>query len=67
MNLDRFTNKAQESITNTKNYLPKYGHSQVTPEHLLLSLLEQEEGLTPAIVEKLDAKPQRVLDEAGPR
>ena len=63
MNLDRFTNKAQEAITNTKNYLPKFGHSQVTPEHLLLSLLEQEEGLTANILEKLDAKPDRVRQE----
>ncbi|MBZ0187328.1 MAG: hypothetical protein K8F91_13860, partial [Candidatus Obscuribacterales bacterium] len=45
MNLDRFTNKAQESITNTKSLLTRFGHSQVTPEHLLLSLLEQKEGL----------------------
>lgn len=63
MNLDRFTNKAQEAITNTKNYLPKYGHSQVTPEHLLLSVLEQEEGLASKIVENLDAKTDNILGE----
>ena len=63
MNLDRFTNKAQEAITDTKNYLPKYGHSQVTPEHLLLSLMEQEEGLASKIVENLDAKTDNILGE----
>lgn len=65
MNLDRFTNKAQESITDTKNYLPKFGHSQVTPEHLLLSLMEQEEGLAKTIIEKLDGSPNKVKDETS--
>lgn len=44
MNLERFTHKAQEAITNCRAILARYGHSQVTPEHLLLSLLEQSKG-----------------------
>ncbi len=55
MNLDRFTNKAQEAIVNTKTILTRFGHSQVTPEHLLGSMLEQEDGLTKKIIEKLKA------------
>lgn len=65
MNLDRFTNKAQESITNTKSLLTRFGHSQVTPEHLLLSLLEQKEGLASTIVKKLDADVEKIQDEVG--
>jgi ATP-dependent Clp protease ATP-binding subunit ClpB len=63
MNLDRFTNKAQEAVTGCRTYLTKFGHSQVTPEHLLLSMLEQEDGLAAKILEKLDAKPASVIDD----
>jgi len=63
MNLDRFTNKAQEAVTDTRGILTRYGHSQVSPEHLLLSMLEQKDGLTPTIIEKLDAKPADVVDD----
>ena len=63
MNLDRFTNKAQEAVTDTRGILTRYGHSQVSPEHLLLSMLEQKDGLTPTIIEKLDGKPAEVVDD----
>src|SRR5438552_3230223 len=62
MNLDKFTNKAQEAVTNCRNLLSRFGHSQVQPEHLLLSLLEQEEGLTQKIVTALNAKPDEVIE-----
>ena len=60
MNLDRFTNKAQEAVTGCRGYLTRFGHSQVTPEHLLLAMLDQEDGLAAKILEKLDAKPKEV-------
>lgn len=63
MNLDRFTNKAQEAITASRTVLTRYGHSQVTPEHLLMALMEQKDGLAPKIVEKLDVRPEKI-DEA---
>ncbi|MDR3613949.1 MAG: ATP-dependent chaperone ClpB [Candidatus Obscuribacterales bacterium] len=63
MNLDRFTNKAQEAITACRSLLSKFGHSQVTPEHLLLAVLEQEEGIAVKILERLEVKPQVVIDE----
>lgn len=63
MDLDRFTNKAQEAVTGCRTLLGRFAHSQVTPEHLLLSLLEQKDGLAGKIVEKLEAKPQALIDE----
>lgn len=63
MNLDRFTNKAQEAIIGTKAVLSRFGHSQVTPEHLLASMLDQEEGLTGKIIEKLDGKPEQIKED----
>src|SRR5262249_6958419 len=63
MDLDKFTNKAREAITGCRAMLTRFGHSQVTPEHVLLSLLEQEDGLATKILERLEANPARVLDE----
>ncbi|HEY9778475.1 MAG TPA: ATP-dependent chaperone ClpB [Planktothrix sp.] len=63
MNLDKFTNKAREAVTNCRTLLTRFGHSQVTPEHVLLSLMEQEDGLATKILERLDAKPAQVLED----
>jgi ATP-dependent Clp protease ATP-binding subunit ClpB len=63
MNLDRFTNKAQEAITSCRTMLSRFGHSQVTPEHLLLAVLEPEDGIARKILERLEVKPEAVVNE----
>lgn len=63
MNLERFTNKAQEAITNCRNITSRFGQSQVGPEHLLLSLLEQNDGLAVKILQRLEAKPERMVED----
>ncbi|HEY9683126.1 MAG TPA: ATP-dependent chaperone ClpB [Oculatellaceae cyanobacterium] len=63
MNLDKFTNKAQEAITACKNLLVKFGHSQVTPEHVMLACMEQQDGIAAKIIERLDVKPGKIIDE----
>jgi ATP-dependent Clp protease ATP-binding subunit ClpB len=62
MNLDKFTNKAQEAVTGCRPLLTRFGHSQVQPEHLLLCLLEQEDGLTNKVLSALSAQPEAVKD-----
>jgi ATP-dependent Clp protease ATP-binding subunit ClpB len=62
MNLEKFTHKAQEAITNCQNLLTRYGHSQVIPEHLLLSLLEQEDGLAIKVLTAMSADSNTVKD-----
>src|SRR4029434_4022119 len=62
MNLEKFTNKAQEAITNCRTILIRFGHSQVSPEHLLLSMLEQKDGLTGKILTHLDAHPEAISE-----
>jgi ATP-dependent Clp protease ATP-binding subunit ClpB len=54
MNLEKFTNKAQEAVTGCRALLSRFGHSQVQPEHLLLSLLEQKDGLASKILDSLN-------------
>ena len=65
MNLDKFTHKAQEAITNCRTILSRFGQSQVTPEIVLLAILEQEEGVASKIMERLDANPAVVIEEVS--
>ncbi|RJX25919.1 MAG: AAA family ATPase, partial [Dethiobacter sp.] len=52
MDFNRFTNKAREAIAAAQNIAARYHHQQIDPEHLLLSLLEQEEGLANRVLSK---------------
>ena len=63
MNLDRFTHKAREAVTSCQDILSRFSHAQVLPEHLLLSLLEQEDGLAGKILEALQVKREPVVEE----
>ncbi|HEY9715360.1 MAG TPA: Clp protease N-terminal domain-containing protein, partial [Chroococcales cyanobacterium] len=63
MNLERFTHKAQEAITNCRALLTKFGHSQVSPEHVLLSIMEQQDGIAVKVAERLKAKPETIVKE----
>jgi ATP-dependent Clp protease ATP-binding subunit ClpB len=53
MRLDKFTIKAQEAIERATQLTQEFHQQQVDVEHLLLSLLEQEEGLVLSILEKM--------------
>jgi ATP-dependent Clp protease ATP-binding subunit ClpB len=58
MDINRFTQKAQEALGAAQSMAAQYGHQQVDVEHLLASLLEQEGGLASAIFAKADVDPQ---------
>ncbi|MCK9614160.1 MAG: ATP-dependent chaperone ClpB [Candidatus Omnitrophica bacterium] len=53
MNLDKFTLKAQEAITNAINLAKGYGHQSILPEHVLYSLLGEPEGICAQIFLRL--------------
>lgn len=57
MDFNKFTQKAQEAIVGAQSLAGEYSHSQVEPEHLLLALLRQSDGIVPQIVQKLGADP----------
>src|SRR5262245_12792815 len=70
MDINRFTEKAQEALQGAQKLALRFNHQQLESEHLLLSLLDQERGLAPAILDKagvsLDAiriKIQRELEK----
>src|SRR5581483_4622528 len=51
---NRWTQKSQEAIVAAQNLAERNGNSQVEPEHLLLALLEQSDGVVPQVLEKLN-------------
>jgi ATP-dependent Clp protease ATP-binding subunit ClpB len=54
MDINRFTEKAQEALSSAQRLAVRFGQQQVDVEHLLLALLDQEGGLAPAILQKTD-------------
>jgi len=52
---DRFTAKSQEAIQTAQRLAAASRNPEVTPAHLLVALLEQDEGLVPAVLGKLGA------------
>jgi ATP-dependent Clp protease ATP-binding subunit ClpB len=65
MNLDHFTQKAQEAIFQAQEITQQYNHQNIEPIHLLLALLQQEDGIIPALVTKIAGSPQGLLDEVN--
>src|SRR4051812_30769164 len=53
MRLDQFTVKAQEAIAAAQAQAEKNDHPEVTTEHLLAALAEQEGGVIPSLLGKL--------------
>src|SRR5512136_1894652 len=60
MNLNRYTQRAQEAILASQELAQTYNHSQIEPEHLLLALLQQTEGVVPEIITQVGADPRTV-------
>ena len=54
MDISRFTQKTQEALASAQEIAIRYGHQEVDGEHLLLAFLEQEGGLLPRILQKMD-------------
>jgi ATP-dependent Clp protease ATP-binding subunit ClpB len=64
MNINKFTEKAQEAVMTAQNLAGEFNHSEIVPEHLLVALVEQPGGIVPSILRKLTLDPARVAGEA---
>ncbi|GFP35763.1 ATP-dependent Clp protease ATP-binding subunit ClpB, partial [Candidatus Hakubella thermalkaliphila] len=62
MRFDKFTIKAQEAIAQAQSIAESRNHQQIDAEHLLLALLEQEEGVAIPILQKLEVNPSLVRE-----
>lgn len=53
MDLNKFTQKAQEAVLGAQNLARDLNHQNIEPAHLLLALLNQSEGTVPALVTQI--------------
>jgi ATP-dependent Clp protease ATP-binding subunit ClpB len=60
MDINRFTEKVQDAIRAAQARTVQLSHQQMDVEHLLVALLEQVDGIAPAILIKAGADPARL-------
>ncbi len=53
MHMDKFTVKSQEAIQAAQQLAGQLSHQELTPEHLMVALIEQEGGVVKQILAKL--------------
>ncbi|ABA87619.1 ATP-dependent chaperone ClpB [Syntrophotalea carbinolica DSM 2380] len=56
MDINKMTQKTQEALQAAQDIALKRGHVEVDGEHLLAALLEQEGGLVPRLLQKMDVQ-----------
>ena len=47
MNIQKFTQKSMEAVQDCEKLAYEYGNQEIEQEHLLVALLQQENGLIP--------------------
>ena len=57
MNLQKYTEKAQEAVVAAKSIAEDRQHQELSVEHLALALLEQEDGVVPRLVRLMNVDP----------
>ncbi len=63
MRFDRFTVKAQEAVQASQEIADTHNHQSIEPEHLLVALLDQEDGIAPSILQKLGVDPGSIRQQ----
>jgi ATP-dependent Clp protease ATP-binding subunit ClpB len=57
---DKFTVKSQQAIEQAQARAAELGNAEVQPVHLLLALMEDREGVIPAVLEKIGVPAERL-------
>ena len=60
---DKLTVKAQEAVQSAQALADREDHQQLEPEHLLLALVEQADGVVTALLAKLGARAEAIRGE----
>ena len=66
MDINKFTQKSQEALSQAQAVAVRLGHQQIDAAHLMLALTQQEQGLVPRLLERAgyDVRAyQRALEE----
>ena len=64
MNIQKFTQKSVEAIQDCEKLAYEYGNQEIEQEHLLVALLQQQGGLIPGLIEKMEINLEHFKDNA---
>src|SRR5271154_6527078 len=60
---EKFTVKSQQAMQQAQSRAAELGNPEVQPVHLLLALIEDREGVIPAVLEKVGVPSERLEHE----
>src|SRR5688500_2835562 len=62
MRIDRFTQRAQEAIVDAQGLAEREGHPQLEVAHILLVLVDQADGVVPAVLDRMGVQAASVAE-----
>ena len=62
MNINKYTEKAQEAMAGAQHRAEQQNHAQIEPEHLLVALVEQRDGVVPELLRKMNTDPGAIAN-----
>jgi ATP-dependent Clp protease ATP-binding subunit ClpB len=62
MRPDRMTTKSQDAFQRAADLASRSGNPEITPEHLVLAMLEQDGGVAPPIIQKAGGDPDALAE-----
>lgn len=63
LNMNKLTEKAQEALVGAQTLAQENSNSTIEPEHLLLALLNQSDGVVPQVVRAVGASPETLTQQ----
>jgi ATP-dependent Clp protease ATP-binding subunit ClpB len=63
MNLEKFTDRAKGFLQSAQTVAIRNNHQQITPEHLLKALLEDEQGMAAGLIQAAGGDPRKAVSE----
>jgi ATP-dependent Clp protease ATP-binding subunit ClpB len=64
MNINKYTEKAREAVAAAVGLAEQLNHPQIEPEHLLVALVEQRDGIVPELLRKISIDPAAMARDA---
>lgn len=63
MNTEKFTQKAQEAVFHAQELAQEFNHQTIETAHLLLALIDQADGVVPAVVTRVAGSPAALRED----
>ena len=63
MDFNKLTTNSQQALASCRSLLEQYEHSALEPEHILISLIEQADGIVPKIFDEGGVSKKRIIEK----